>query len=77
MCGKFTAMASRAQVHAYSEAFTTVSSPDHREVTFRVMHNIPVILFDKQAGARRVVPIRWGFPHPKPLPMPSAMTNAA
>jgi putative SOS response-associated peptidase YedK len=58
-------MASWAQVHTYSEAFTSVGSSDDREVTFRVMNNIPVIVFDKEAGARRVVPIRWGFPHPK------------
>ena len=62
MCGKFTAMASWAQVHAYSEAFTSVKGSDDREVTFRVMNHVPVIVLDRETGLRRVVPIRWGFP---------------
>ena len=67
MCGKFTAMASWAQVVAFSQPLTAdrYEKSDDREVTLRVMNNIPVIVFDKEAGLRRVVPIRWGFPHPK------------
>lgn len=29
------------------------------------MGNLPVIVLDREAGGRRVVPMRWGFPHPK------------
>ena len=61
-------MASWAQVVAFSQPLT--ADMDHkgeadREVTFRVMGNLPVIVFDREAGTRRVVPMRWGFPHPK------------
>ena len=26
---------------------------------------LPVIVWDREAGKRRIVPMRWGFPHPK------------
>jgi putative SOS response-associated peptidase YedK len=65
MCGKFTAMASWAQVVAFSQPLDLAGKQDDREVTFRVMGNLPVIVFDREAGARRVLPMRWGFPHPK------------
>src|SRR5690348_11187423 len=65
MCGKFTAMASWAQVVAFSQPLDLAGKQDDREVTFRVMGNLPVIVFDRDAGARRVVPMRWGFPDPK------------
>jgi putative SOS response-associated peptidase YedK len=29
------------------------------------MGNLPVIIFDKELRKRRVVPMRWGFPHPQ------------
>jgi len=32
-------------------------------VTFRPMSLLPVIIWDKEARARRVVKMRWGFPH--------------
>ena len=35
-----------------------------RAVTFRVMSAVPVIVWDAEAGKRRVAPMRWGFPHP-------------
>lgn len=67
MCGKFTAMASWAEVVAFSQPLTMdrVSGDNDRQVTFRVMGNLPAIVWDKEAGKRRVVPMRWGFPHPK------------
>jgi putative SOS response-associated peptidase YedK len=71
MCGKFTAMSSWAQVHAFSQPLTSDrfeksrGDADDREVTLRVMGNLAVILFDHVEGQRRVVPMRWGFPHPK------------
>lgn len=67
MCGKFTAMASWREVHSQLDAFTkaTPESEEDREVTYRVMGNLPVIVLDREAGQRRVLPMRWGFPHPK------------
>ena len=94
MCGKFTAMASWADVVAFSAALddgaeggqnrpkirpksaenggiTEVSrrarsgAENDREITFRVMSNLPVIIWDREVGRRRVVPMRWGFPHPR------------
>lgn len=66
MCGKFTAMASWAQVVAFSQPLNRdPNEPEDRSVTFRVMSNLPVIVWDRDAVKRRVVPMRWGFPHPK------------
>ncbi len=62
MCGKFTAMASWAQVVAFSQPLTRDAD---RLVTLRVMADLQVILWDHVAGTRRVVPMRWGFPDPK------------
>ncbi|HVW72218.1 MAG TPA: SOS response-associated peptidase family protein [Rhizomicrobium sp.] len=66
MCGKFTAMASWAEMVAIPQppAIDENKVGEDREVAFRVMTNLPIILFDKSAGRRRVVPMRWGFPHP-------------
>jgi putative SOS response-associated peptidase YedK len=65
MCGKFTAMASWVDVVAFPDARCENNSGEDRQVAYRVMSNVPIILFDKRAGTRRVVPMRWGFPHPK------------
>lgn len=69
MCGKFTAMASWAEVVTFPEPQTSErcenNSGEDRQMAYRVMSNVPIILFDKRAGTRRVVPMRWGFPHPK------------
>ena len=66
MCGKFTAMATWAEVVAFpqSPAGDENNSGSDREVTYRVVSELPIILFDHVAGIRRVVPMRWGFPHP-------------
>lgn len=67
MCGKFTAMASWSEVVAFSQPLTRADvkpGDNDREITFRVMSALPVIIFDKDAGQRRVVPMRWGFPDP-------------
>lgn len=56
------------QVVAFSQPLTSdrFEKPDaDKEVTFRVMANLPVIILDPDTGLRRVVPMRWGFPHPK------------
>src|SRR5271168_3401986 len=66
MCGKFTAMFSWREVVDFSQPLTVpaASAEEDRVVTFRVMANVPVIVFDRDAGIRRVVPMRWGFPKP-------------
>jgi putative SOS response-associated peptidase YedK len=33
-------------------------------VILRVMDALPVIVLDQETGKRRVIPMRWGFPHP-------------
>ena len=63
MCGKFTAMASWAQVVAVSQTLDTPVADD-RSVTLRVMTTLPVIVWDPAQNRRRVVAMRWGFPHP-------------
>jgi putative SOS response-associated peptidase YedK len=65
MCGKFTAMASWSEVVDFAEAFsaTTGDGGDNdRQVGFRVMSDLAVIVFDRAAGKRRVIPMRWGYP---------------
>jgi putative SOS response-associated peptidase YedK len=73
MCGKFTAMASWAEVVAFTQSLTRDDvrpSDNDKEITFRVMSNLPVIIWDSAAGVRRVVPMRWGFPDPKNWKIP-------
>ncbi len=65
MCGKFTAMASWSEVVAFSQPLGRADGEADRQVTYRVVGNLPVILLDIVAGKRRVVPMRWGFPDPK------------
>lgn len=75
MCGKFTAMASWAEVVAFSQAMTrrdgggeedegSGGGDNDREITYRVGHELPVIIWDAEAGKRRIVMMRWGFPAP-------------
>ncbi len=67
MCGKFTAMFSYAEVHAFERFF--IEDPADREArkdqeaTFRVMSTVPVHVWDREKQARRVIAMRWGFPH--------------
>ena len=74
MCGKFTAMASWAEVVAFSQPLTAdrdYAEEKNRRLTFRVMSQLPVIVRD--ADERRVMAMRWGFPDPadwrKPRPI--------
>lgn len=71
MCGKFTAMASWRQVHDFSQPLDT-SAPDTPDdvVTYRVAGPLPVIILDPETKQRRVVPMRWGFPHGKNWKIP-------
>lgn len=66
MCGKFTAMASWRQVHAFSQPLTTDVKPKSEApdevVTYTPMRDVPVLVFDRQTGERKTVPMRWGFP---------------
>lgn len=63
MCGKFTAMASWREVVAFSQPLTK-DAPDET-VTYGVARPLAVIVWDAEARQRRVVPMRWGFPHSK------------
>ena len=67
MCGKFTAMFSYAEVHAFSQPLNRdpveAAAEDDQQATFRVMSTIPVHVWDREKHERRVIPMRWGFPH--------------
>jgi putative SOS response-associated peptidase YedK len=66
-------MFSWSQVVTFSQTPTrdeVKPSDNDREVTFRVMNNLPVIIWDNEARERRVVPVRWGFPHSKNWKVP-------
>ena len=69
MCGKFTAMASWAEVHAFSQPLTVPAreggSDNDHEVTFRPYSMLNVIVWDANTKQRRVVKMRWGLPDPK------------
>ena len=58
-------MASWTQVFAFSQPLTAERFANDREVSYRVMSNLPVILFDKENGGRLALPMRWGFPDPR------------
>jgi putative SOS response-associated peptidase YedK len=62
MCGKFTAMASWREVVASSQPLS--AAPDGSEtVLYTPMTALPVIIYDRETKQRRIVPMRWGFPH--------------
>lgn len=76
MCGKFTAQASWREVVAFSQPLAAEAGSGDEVggdeggggdeiVTYRVGAALPVIVWDAEAGKRRVVPMRWGFPDPK------------
>ena len=78
MCGKFTAQASWREVVAFSQPLSADAGHDAGGdgdgggttgedgiVTYRVGAAVPVIVWDAEAGRRRVVPMRWGFPDPR------------
>jgi len=71
MCGKFAVKASWREVTNILEAMkraplggedTPASQEEDRDIGYRVMSALPVIVWDKQRQARRVVAMRWGFP---------------
>jgi putative SOS response-associated peptidase YedK len=61
MCGKFTTRLSWTELVNFA---WTPAAADDPSLTLRVMNDVSVILLDIVAGKRRVVPMRWGFPHP-------------
>ncbi|MEO7053991.1 MAG: SOS response-associated peptidase family protein [Rhizomicrobium sp.] len=69
MCGKFAAQASWAETTRIIESLTGVAlggaadSRNDHEVTYRVMSQLPVIVWDRALGLRRIERMRWGFPH--------------
>jgi putative SOS response-associated peptidase YedK len=72
MCGKFTALASWSEVVAFSQPLTDRGGDgepgegsNDEIVSFRVNGLLPVIVWDAEARARRVVKMRWGFPDPR------------
>ena len=78
MCGKFTAQASWREVVAFSQPLAQgagggagegdgfgAEGGDDALVTYRVGAAVPLIVWDPEAGRRRVVPMRWGFPDPR------------
>jgi putative SOS response-associated peptidase YedK len=74
MCGKFTAKVSWTELMDFSHTpAETDEGGNDRFIAYRVMDRLPVIVFDRETGKRRVVPMRWGFPdradwrRPKPI----------
>ena len=74
MCGKFTALASWSEVVAFSQPLTESGGGEGPSgddgsndeiVTYRVGGLLPVIVWDAETRARRVVKMRWGFPDPR------------
>lgn len=66
MCGKFTAKASWSEIVDLIHATPPREVGDNdRTFTYRVMGAVPLIVWDPVAGKRRVVAMRWGFPHPQ------------
>ncbi len=64
MCGKFAAKASWREVTNFLEAQKGAPlAEEDFDVGYRVMNALPVIVWDKALGLRRIVPMRWGFPH--------------
>jgi len=57
-------MASWSDVVDFSEAFsaTAGAGDNDQPVGFKVMSELRVIVWDRDAKRRRVVPMRWGFP---------------
>lgn len=73
MCGKFTAMASWRQVHAFSQPLIAEPSDNDQVVTYGVMRPVPVIILDRDTHKRMVVAMRWGYPHPRNARTPQYM----
>jgi len=64
MCGKFTAMFSWREVHAFSQPLTaaTDSGSNDHVVTYTPGHDLSVIVFERGTRQRSVEFMRWGLP---------------
>jgi len=65
-------MASWAEVVAFSQPLDRAGAgrANDEPVTLKVMGPLNVILWDASEQRRKVVPMRWGFPHPKNWKIP-------
>ncbi len=63
MCGKFTSMASWAEVAFLQPLATGGAATNDIPVPLRVMSDLPVIVFDRATRTRRIAFMRWGFPY--------------
>lgn len=72
MCGKFSAKRWWRLVtdFAVDQAEPMSSEGADDSITYGVMGMLPVIVWDKSAGKRVRVPMRWGFPDPKSWKIP-------
>ena len=68
MCGKFTAKSSWTEIVDYIWSTPPVDGEDDRTLTYRVMNDLPVIVWEGEE--RRTVPMRWGFAHPDKWQIP-------
>jgi hypothetical protein len=82
MCGKFTALASWSEVVAFSQPLAESGGGEGQSgddgsndeiVTYRVGGLLPVIVWDAETRARRVVKMRWGFPDPRDWRRPGGL----
>jgi putative SOS response-associated peptidase YedK len=65
MCGKFTAMASWAEVVDFSEAFSSTGGgggDNDQPLGFKVMSQLRLIVWDPELKKRSVILPRWGYP---------------
>ncbi|MEQ1783602.1 MAG: SOS response-associated peptidase family protein [Hyphomonadaceae bacterium] len=63
MCGKFTQMASWAEVVAFSQPLTAI--PEDTPVTISTPMRVAKVLRVGEDGGREIVPMRWGFSKPE------------
>jgi putative SOS response-associated peptidase YedK len=64
MCGKFAAKSSWREVTNILDAMKGAAraEDEDRDISYRVMSALPVIVWDAAAQRRRVLAMRWGFP---------------
>lgn len=65
MCGKFTQMASWAEVHAYADLFGASVNDSVR--VFTPMRAAPVVHLHAPSGERLITPMTWGFTDRAPI----------
>ncbi len=68
MCGKFTTKASWDEIVDFAWSAPLADGKEDRVITRRVMDELRVIVLE--GDERRVMPMRWGFPHPEKWQVP-------